>query len=269
MPPIQDLGLTADTRIAMQSRPALAATLAVLLSALPVPDARGLESSVAQDALRALVGTSFTARVASVIDGDTIDVVRPGGRARLRIRLEGIDSPEFGEPFNQTARVRTRVLVFDRDVRVAGRDVDQYGRLVARVTVADGAALTDISVALVSDGLACHYRYYSSDPALARAEAEARVAGRGFWAQDAQKPACVARDAAVTPSGNGRGTSAPVAPAPAPARPIAAAFVGNTRSRVFHLPTCANAGCPNCTRTFTSRAEAEAEGFTPAGDCLK
>jgi endonuclease YncB( thermonuclease family) len=253
----------------MQSRATLAATLAVLLSALSVPGARGLESAVAQDALRALVGTSFTARVASVVDGDTIEVVRPGGTARLRIRLEGIDSPEFGEPFNQTARVRTRVLVFDRDVRVAGRDVDPYGRLVARVTVADGAALTDISVALVSDGLACHYRYYSSDPALARAEAEARGAGRGFWAQGVQKPACVERDAGVAPSRNDRRTSAPIAPAPVAARPIAAAFVGNTRSRVFHRPTCANAGCPNCTRMFTSRAEAETEGFTPAGDCLK
>ena len=211
MPP-QDLGQTADTRIAMQSRPTLAAMLAVLLSALSVPGARGLESAVAQDALRALVGTSFTARVASVIDGDTIDVVRRGGTARLRIRLEGIDSPESGEPFNQTARARTRVLVFDRDVRVAGRDVDQYGRLVARVTVNEGTALTDISVALVSDGLACHYRYYSSDRALARAEAEARAAGRGFWAQGAEKPACVERDAGTMPGRNGRGTSAPAAP---------------------------------------------------------
>ena len=77
------------------------------------------------------------------------------------------------------------------------------------------------------------------------------------------------RDAGVTPSRNGRGTSVPIAPVPLATGPIAAAFVGNTRNRVFYRPTCANAGCPNCTRTFTSRAEAEAEGFTPAGDCLK
>jgi endonuclease YncB( thermonuclease family) len=257
----------------MQFPPAIAAWLGVLLSAFWTPVAGGLAPVASQDALRALVGTTFTAHVASVIDGDTIDVVRPGGTARLRIRLEGIDSPEFGEPFDQTARMRTRVLVFDRDVRVAGRDVDQYGRLVARVTVSHGAALTDLSVALVSDGLACQYRY-STDPALARAEAQARAAGRGFWARGAQTPSCVDRGATVRPGRNGPGTSVPVArsPAgrpPAAARPIAAGFVGNTRSRVFHLSSCPNAGCPNCTRRFASRADAETEGFTPAGDCLR
>lgn len=257
----------------MQFPPAIAAWLGVLLSAFWTPVSGGLAPVAPQNALRALVGTTFTAHVASVIDGDTIDVVRPGGTARLRIRLEGIDSPEFGEPFDQPARARTRVLVFDRDVRVAGRDVDQYGRLVARVTVAHGATLTDLSVALLSEGLACQYRY-ATDPALARAEAQARAAGRGFWAPGAQKPACVERDAVATPSRNGRGTSAPVAQPPvgrppAAAPPIAAGFVGNTRSGVFHLSSCPNASCPNCTRRFASRAEAETEGFTPAGDCLR
>ncbi len=249
-------------------RRALAASVAGLLSALWAPVAGDLPSAAAQHPLRALVGTTFTARVASVIDGDTIDVVRPGNPIRLRIRVEGIDSPEAGEPFNQTARLRARVLAFDRDVRVAGRDVDQYGRLVARITVAEGTTVTDLSVALVSDGLACHYEYYSSDPALARAEAQARAAGRGFWAPGAQRPSCVDRDAALMRGSNGRAMSPPPRP-PAAARPIAAAFVGNTHSRVFHHATCPNAGCPNCTRTFSSRAAAEAEGFKPAGDCLR
>ena len=148
-----------------------------------------------QDPLRALVGTSFTARVVSVVDGDTVDVVRSGVTARVRVRLEGIDSPESGEPFSQAARTRTRVLAFAKDVRVEGRDVDRYGRLVARIIITDGSSPADLSVALVAAGLACHYRFYTADPAIARAETEARAAARGFWARGASKPSCVGRNA--------------------------------------------------------------------------
>jgi len=227
-------------------------------------------SAGAQQDLRVLVGATFPARVVTVLDGDTIDVMRPGHKAPLRIRLEGIDTPERGEPFSQVALRRTRVLVFDQNVSVEGRDVDRYDRLVARVIVGSGAARTDASVALVSDGLACHYRQYSSDPALARAEADARAAGRGFWARDAQKPRCV-----TNPSGTSDAEpvekGAAVAPMPllGTAAPTPGAVIGNTRSRVFHLPTCPNANCPNCTRRFSSRTAAEGAGFRPAGDCIR
>ena len=203
--------------------------------------------------LRALVGTSFDAKVVGVVDGDTIDVLR-GGNDRLRIRLEGIDCPESGEPFSQVARNQTRVLAFDQVVRVSGRDVDQYGRLVARIVV----DRKDVSVELVAAGLACHFKRYSSDPILARAESDARSQGRGFWAPSAQKPACVAREA---------GTIASSLLSPAAA--ATGRVIGNVNSRVYHLPTCRNATCKNCTRPFASRAEAQAAGFRPAGDCIK
>jgi endonuclease YncB( thermonuclease family) len=221
----------------------LAALALVLLSAAP------------QD-LRALVGTTFPARVTTVLDGDTIEVVRPGTSARMRVRLEGIDSPERGEPYSNVARTRTRVLVFDKDVRVSGKDVDRYGRLVARVVVQDAGAAVDVSVALVREGLACYYTVFATDPVLARAENDARTAGRGFWAPNAPQPACAAAAATGPPPGTTRPATATV-------------FIGNVRSRVYHLPTCRNAGCPNCTRRFASRDEAEAAGFRAAGDCQR
>lgn len=199
--------------------------------------------------LRDLVGISFAAKVVAVIDGDTIDVVRAGRAEKLRIRLEGVDSPETGEPFSQQARTLTRVLTFDQEVSVEGRDVDVYGRLVARVRQGQ----RDVGVELVRAGLACHYRKYSSEPVLAAAEASAKASGRGFWAGDAQKPVCVAREAAALrgkPVGDGT-------------------FVGNVQSRVYHASTCRNAGCKNCTRAFASRAAADEAGFKPAGDCLR
>jgi hypothetical protein len=119
----------------------------------------------------------------------------------------------------------------------------------------DGA---DASAAILSAGLACHFRRYSDDEVLEAAEQAARTARRGFWASDATEPACVAREARA------RATSVPQRRTTAPAT----GFVGNVNNRVYHSRACPNANCKNCTRQFASHAEAEAAGFRPAGDCL-
>ncbi len=159
---------------------------------LVVPAVFGLlalaQPASAQD-LRELVGQRVTAEVVGVADGDTITVRIPQRRQTVRVRVHGIDAPERGEPFSTRARNFTRVTVFSRQVVVEGRDVDQYGRLVARIRVGPD----DLSAMLLEAGLACHYRRYSSDPVLEAAERRARSAGAGFWAAGATKPRCVAR----------------------------------------------------------------------------
>jgi endonuclease YncB( thermonuclease family) len=210
--------------------------------------------------VRPLVGRDFQAHVVSIVDGDTVDVTVEGV-GKFRIRLDGIDTPERGEPFYARAANFTRVLVFDKNVRAQGRDVDRYGRLVARLVASDGS---DLSAAIVQAGLACHYKEYSSDAILAASETSARQGGMGFWATNAQKPRCTLRNVANT----------------SPTRPIAtssarvsgasdANYHGNTRSHVYHSPSCPNRSCPNCTRSFASEEEAKTAGYRPAGDCLK
>ncbi len=139
-----------------------------------------------------LVNRRMAARVTHVADGDTIDVVIPPAR-RVRVRLHGVDAPESGEPFSDNALTFMRVLVFSREVNITGKDVDTYGRLVARVTV-DNA---DASESLIAAGLGCTYRRYASDAGLEAALAGAQRAKRGFWAAGAAQPACVAREARV------------------------------------------------------------------------
>jgi endonuclease YncB( thermonuclease family) len=218
----------------------------ITLSICVVPDAQ---------TLRDLVGVTINARIVSVVDGDTVDMVPDGESRAVRVRLEGVDAPERSEPFNQQARTFTRVLLFDQTVRATGRDVDRYGRLVARLNVAG----KDASVEITYAGLACHYTVYSSDPLLARAETEARSAGRGFWAVGAQRPACATRERA-RPSAPASGGTGAVAKA---------GFRGNTKSHVYHASWCPNFTCSNCTRLFTTEADAQAAGFRPAGDCLR
>ncbi|OFW39752.1 MAG: hypothetical protein A3F70_01810 [Acidobacteria bacterium RIFCSPLOWO2_12_FULL_67_14] len=197
-----------------------------------------------------LVNKRVTAQVVGVIDGDTVDILIPPER-RVRVRLHGVDTPESGEPFTQQARIFTRVLIFSRNVQVTGKEVDTYGRLVARIVV-DGA---DASEAITAAGLGCTFRRYVSDSALDAAQDRARAARLGFWAAGAQQPACVAREAQV-------GSIA------TPRLATTSGFVGNVRSKVYHLLTCRNANCQNCTRKFATRAGAEAAGFRPAGDCI-
>ena len=210
-------------------------------------------SSAGSAQVRDLVGIGFEARVVSVIDGDTVDAIPAGEKRAIRIRLEGVDAPERGEAFSDSARTLARVLLFDQRVKIEGRDVDRYGRLVARVV----AAGKDASVELVKAGLACHYTYYSSDPLLARAQTDARLGGRGFWAANVVKPRCVgASVATATPP-----TSA--------ARVTEGAFHANTSSHVYHAPSCRHYNCRNCTRIFRSEADAQAAGFRPAADCLR
>jgi len=196
-----------------------------------------------------LVNKQVTARVLTVIDGDTVDVRLSSGR-RMRVRLHGVDTPESGEPLFQGATRFTRVLMFSKDVAMTGKDVDVYGRLVARIVV-DGK---DASESIIAAGLACTYHRYIVDPALDAALDRAKAAKLGFWAAGARQPACVLREAQA------RSTPPPT---------TASGFIGNVSSKVYHLPTCRNATCQNCTRRFATRAEAEVAGFRPAGDCIR
>lgn len=192
----------------------------------------------------------FSAKVVRVIDGDTIDVLN--GRT-VRVRLEGIDCPEPKQPFSQVARNFTRQLLFDQTVIVHPVATDRYGRTVARVLVAG----KDASVELARAGLAWHYTDYSSDPVLAAAEAGARTARRGLWLDPHPSPPWVARRA---PGPASLQRSSPSVTGP---------FHGNTQSHVFHVVTCKNYACRNCTVVFRTVAEAEAAGYHAAGDCLR
>jgi len=120
---------------------------------------------------------SFRATVTWVDDGDTVWTLE--GASRARVRLDGIDCPEIGQPFGLEAKQFTSAALLRRQVVVTVRDVDTYGRLVSRVTD-DGR---DVSVDLVRAGLAWYYSRFSSDPVLAAAEREARASHRGLWSQ--------------------------------------------------------------------------------------
>ena len=123
---------------------------------------------------------AHSCQVASVLDGDSLEVVCDGRRET--IRLYCIDAPEMDQrPWGKEARKRLRRLL-PRGVRVTLRqyDVDRYGRWVGEVF----KARENIGRLLVREGRAVVYREYCNKrqhPEYYADEAEAREAERGVW----------------------------------------------------------------------------------------
>ncbi len=124
----------------------------------------------------------FHAECVGVADGDTLTVLR--GKRQIKVRLEGIDCPELHQSFGARAKQFTSSLVFGKKVTVKAKYLDRIGRTVSRVSV-NGK---DISVALVEAGLAWHYRRYSSDALLAKAEEQAMRLKKGLWSDPLPVP---------------------------------------------------------------------------------
>jgi micrococcal nuclease len=127
-----------------------------------------------------------SARVASVIDGDTIEVVMAGRPDR--VRLLGVDTPETVDPHRPVGCYGPEASAYTKG-RLAGRTVrlrfdrqrrDRYGRLLAYVEI-DGRRFNDELLAggyarlLVIPPNGRHGRVMLDE------ELAARSAGRGLW----------------------------------------------------------------------------------------
>ena len=191
---------------------------------------------------------SFVGECLAVLDGDTIDVSRDGGR--VRIRLEGVDCPERNQPFAEEAKAFTAKLVSGKALNIVEKEKDNYGRTVARVFV-NGS---DVSVELLRAGLARQAGKYNSDWLLAALEEQARRDRVGMWALKA-----AAESAVPNPK-----IGSEVASQDTGSKVI---FHGNVNSRIFHSPACSAYRCRNCTLAFDSRDDAIAAGFRPCRMC--
>ena len=122
-------------------------------------------------------GEGFSGRVVGVSDGDTITVMHDGKGDK--IRLNGIDAPEKGQPFTNRAKQFVSELAFDTDVKVETKGEDRYGRTIGEVFLPDGRNLNQ---EIVKAGFAWWFRRYAPhDKDLERLETEARDAKRGLW----------------------------------------------------------------------------------------
>ena len=191
-----------------------------------------------------LVNTACSAdsnyRVKWVVDGDTI-VLADG----TKIRYIGINAPELArkdhvaEPYGEEAKRYNSRLVKQKKVRLES-DVepnDRFQRQLAYVFLQDG---TFINAEMLSQGYAYllyirpNVKYHA---VLLAAQRSAMSGKKGIWQNwDEQKTT----------------------------------YLGNKRSRRFHLPTCASGKRIKAKNriVFQKKWDAYWEGFAPAGRCL-
>lgn len=136
------------------------------------------------------IGVEFVAKVIAVLDGDTVLVWQKTGL--IKIRLAEIDAPEKAQAFGETSKRSLSGMVLGKQVKVVSQAVDQYGRMVAHISVSG----LDVNAEQVRRGMAWEYSHFASsaasrqslrDPlrsnrALIELQEEAKQEPRGLWA---------------------------------------------------------------------------------------
>jgi endonuclease YncB( thermonuclease family) len=117
-------------------------------------------------------------KAVGVTDGDTIKLV-DDDKGNYTIRLEGIDAPESHQAFGTQAKKALSDKVFGKVVRVEWKETDKYGRTLGHVYF----GRHHINLELLEEGMAWHYKKYSTDQVLATAEVKAKELKLGLWRQ--------------------------------------------------------------------------------------
>jgi endonuclease YncB( thermonuclease family) len=117
----------------------------------------------------------YLAKVIVVIDGDTVVVLHDG--AKEKIRLANIDAPEKAQSYGTESRDALAGMVAKRLVQVDTQAVDQYGRIVATLTL-DGL---NVNEEQVKRGMAWEYSHYHSDHHYIELQSAAQQARIGLW----------------------------------------------------------------------------------------
>jgi len=210
-------------------------------------------------------------RIARVLDGDTLVV--KAGRAEYRVRLIGVDAPEASESAKldkdaaRTPRDKAAILALGRRASDFTRKLcegkvcrveydkanepkahrDSYGRLLAYVWIKDRQGKPRLlNAEIIRQGYARALGGFPFDRDLQdlfrRLQLEARARRRGLWARGADVPW------------------------PTLSR---AAYVGNRRSKKFHLPSCSAVQKMSAENRveFRTAAEAKAAGYVPCKLC--
>ncbi|GMN43210.1 hypothetical protein TIFTF001_012416 [Ficus carica] len=96
---------------------------------------------------------------------------------QCRIRLRGIDAPEYQMPYGDKSKEELTNLVLRKQLTLHFYTIDKYGRFVCDIHCHD----TFIQKEMLKKGCAWHYSYYDQRPELAQWEEDARENSVGLW----------------------------------------------------------------------------------------
>lgn len=133
----------------------------------------------------------YKAEVIHVSDGDTVTIVDQD-KARITIRLSGIDSPEKGQAYGGKAKAFMKDLIYKKTVTVFPLKKGKYGRTIATVITPDGQ---NVSHEMLKAGLTWWFYKYSKDAYLGGLEVQAKRSRTGLWEDSLAIPPWVYRKA--------------------------------------------------------------------------
>lgn len=117
--------------------------------------------------------------VTKIHDGDSIAVRAIADGRQVKVRILGVDCPEYRQPYGKEAAEFVRALLpIGATVEVWDDRLDRYGKMLAEVTTPDGKNLID---ELLKAGLAWVHKDCLGCDALYALELQAREAKRGLW----------------------------------------------------------------------------------------
>jgi endonuclease YncB( thermonuclease family) len=111
--------------------------------------------SVLAIATSVVAATTLTGKVVGIADGDTLTLLVD--KTQIKVRLEGIDTPERAQPFGRKAGQALAKKVFGKPVQVDDLGKDRYGRTLGIVRLGK----RNVNLELVQEGWAWWYRKYA------------------------------------------------------------------------------------------------------------
>lgn len=101
-----------------------------------------------------LSAQTLKGKVVRVSDGDTV-VLLDADNTQQKIRLNGIDAPENGQPYGDKSKEYLSGLIAGKEVAVEIKGKDQYKRILGVVYLGD----TNINAEMIRAGYAWNYKY--------------------------------------------------------------------------------------------------------------
>ena len=123
-----------------------------------------------------LFSNTLKGRIVRVIDGDTI-VLLDSLNVQHKIRLDGIDCPEKGQPFGSVATKFVKDISKGKFATIHYTKKDRYRRVLG-VLIVDSV---DVNKELLRNGLAWHYKHFNNDSIYSQLEQDARDKKLNLW----------------------------------------------------------------------------------------
>ena len=119
----------------------------------------------------------FSVKVVGITDGDTFTVINRDN-LQLKVRIYGIDAPEKKQPFGNKSKEYLSSLIYGKEIFIDVKSTDRYGRLVSYVFTPNGE---DVSLLMLNQGMAWHFKEYDSTEKYSNAEQVAKGKKNGLW----------------------------------------------------------------------------------------